>query len=216
MVFFTGELLRFVSPKFGKLVNEQSNRKGYLRYVHSRIITNAEEIAFYGGHNVEKSNLRRAYKSLARQSVSIFNQKLWYVMLEQFLMKYGWAGTGMVVMAIPIFTSQDKGSSVGDNVADRTEYYTTAKNLLVSGADAMERLMTAYKEIVELAGYTARVAIMVQVFEDCSKGKYQRQVVANAKGVKFNLEFVDGMPVSKGIVNETTDGTILLENVNIH
>ena len=63
----------------------------------------------------------------------------------------------MVVMAIPIFTSQEKGSSdMGDNVASRTEYYTTAKNLLVSGADAMERLMTAYKEIVELAGYTAR------------------------------------------------------------
>ncbi len=52
----------------------------------------------------------------------------------------------MVVMAIPIFTSvDDTGKSGGDNVADRTEYYTTAKNLLVSGADAMERLMTAYK-----------------------------------------------------------------------
>ena len=72
-----------------------------------------------------------------------------------------------------------KGSKAIDFIAiflfvDRTEYYTTAKNLLVSGADAMERLMTAYKEIVELAGYTARVAIMIQVFEDCSESKYQR------------------------------------------
>ena len=127
------------------MVNEESHRKGYLRYVHSRVITNAEEIAFYGGQEVEQVNLKRAYKSLVKQTVSIFNQKLWYVMLEQFLMKYGWSGTGMVVMAIPIFTSKKEGSIVGDNVADRTEYYTTAKNLLVSGADAMERLMTAYK-----------------------------------------------------------------------
>ena len=51
----------------------------------------------------------------------------------------------MVVMAIPIFTGTDAGKSAGDSVADRTEYYTTAKNLLTSGADAMERLMTAYK-----------------------------------------------------------------------
>ena len=133
MVWLTGRILRLVSPKFGKLVNEESHRKGYLRYVHSRIITNAEEIAFYGGQEVEQLNLKRAYKSLVKQNVTIFNQKLWYVMLEQFLMKYGWAGSGMVVMAIPIFTSQNEAQgdgNVGDNIADRTEYYTTAKNLL--------------------------------------------------------------------------------------
>ena len=66
----------------------------------------------------------------------------------------------MVTMAIPIFTAQETGSAgKSDSVASRTEYYTTAKNLLVSGADAMERLMTAYKEIVELAGYTGKFCI---------------------------------------------------------
>jgi len=226
VVWLTGRILRLVSPKFGKLVNEESHRKGYLRYVHSRIITNAEEIAFYGGQDVEQLNLKRAYKSLVKQNVTIFNQKLWYVMLEQFLMKYGWAGSGMVVMAIPIFTSQNEvggSANVGENIADRTEYYTTAKNLLVSGADAMERLMTAYKEIVELAGYTARVATMVEVFEDCSQGKYERQVVKTATAAKtkgslnskLNLEFVNGIPISRGIVTESIDGSIVLEQVPI-
>ena len=50
----------------------------------------------------------------------------------------------MVSMAIPIFTSSETGGS-GSRVSDRTEYYTTAKQLLSSGADAGERLMTAYK-----------------------------------------------------------------------
>ena len=90
-----------------------------LSQICSRIITNAEEIAFYGGHDVEKANLQRAYKSLAKQSVTIFNKKLGYVMLEQFLMKYGWAGTGMITMAIPIFTSREDSASVGDNIAGK-------------------------------------------------------------------------------------------------
>ncbi len=62
------------------------------RHVHTRIITSAEEIAFYGGQDVELSALRKAYRSLVRQTRRILNQRLWFVMLEQFMMKYGWAG----------------------------------------------------------------------------------------------------------------------------
>ena len=125
----------------------------------------------------------------------------------------------MVVIAIPILTSRKVSDEEGRAAFDRTEYYSTAKNLLTSGADAMERLMTAYKEIVELAGYTHRVANMMVVFEDCSKGAYKRpgatvKDIETKGGSRLELELKDGVPTGRGDVEETKDGTIVLDTVS--
>ena len=51
-IFISAFLLRVSAPPFGRLVAEEAKRHGFLRFVHSRIITNSEEIAFYEGSQV--------------------------------------------------------------------------------------------------------------------------------------------------------------------
>lgn len=217
VISLTAHILRVVSPKFGQLVSEEASRYGYLKHIHSRIITNAEEIAFYGGHKVELNQLRQAYNRLAKQMNKIFSQKLWFIMLEQFFMKYVWSGTGMVMVSLPILMSKslDKPSSgavENSPISERTQYLTTARNLLLSASDAIERLMSSYKEIVELAGYTDRVAGMLEVFEETSRGIYSKKTVdsaaANAMGI---LECKNGRPVVKGKVVYTASSTYSIE-----
>jgi len=95
--------------------------------------------------------------------------------------------------------SQDGG------VSERTQYFTTAKNMLVSGADAVERLMTSYKEIVELAGYTSRVGTMLDVFEQVGSGQYEKPSINgdSASGQRqwesLRLTIKNGIPVAAGL-----------------
>ncbi|KAL3271459.1 hypothetical protein HHI36_021945 [Cryptolaemus montrouzieri] len=206
VVLFSALLLRIVSPKFGQLVAQEAEKKGYLRHVHGRIVANAEEIAFYGGHKVEQSHLRSAFRILVQHMEHVFGVKLWFVMLEQFLMKYVWSGTGIFVVSLPILLSATKPSKINDelstgqdSVSERTHYFTTAKNLLITGSNAVERLMSSYKDVVELAGHTARVANMFHVLEEASQGIYQKTVVEKKDKVGgFQIEFKGNQPLAKG------------------
>ena len=55
------------------------------------------------------------------------------------------------------------------DVGEATQSFVTNRALMTRLADATERLMGSYKEINELAGYTARVTEMLTTFEDCRK-----------------------------------------------
>lgn len=101
----------------------------------------------------------------------------------------------------------------------------TSKSLMLSGADAMERLMTSYKEILELAGYASRVANIFKVFEEVSNGIYVRDGcvegggelkmgAVNVKELKF-FRISRNVVCFSGRVAENNDGIIELSNIQI-
>ena len=59
---------------------------------------------------VELCLLKHSFKSLAQQMELLFSKRHWFIMLEQFLMKYVWSAAGLVMVASSIFVG--KGNPV--------------------------------------------------------------------------------------------------------
>lgn len=112
----TATILRAATPPFGKLAAEEAKlevfllprrcaniNKGDFRTAHSRLITNAEEIAFYNGQDLERSILDKTYNRMIKQTNSIYHIRIAYNMFEDFLVKYCWSAVGLIMASIPVF-----------------------------------------------------------------------------------------------------------------
>ena len=56
----------------------------------------------------------------------------------------------------------------------------TNRRMLLSSSDAVGRVMFSYKEVTELAGYTARVASLLGVMDDIQAGRFEKKLISHA------------------------------------
>ncbi|KAJ4366410.1 ATP-binding cassette long-chain fatty acid transporter pxa1 [Neocucurbitaria cava] len=168
--FLTATILRRLSPPFGKLKAVEGRREGEFRALHSRLIANAEEVAFYGGDQMEKHFLERGFKDLKHWMEGIYSLKIRYNMLEDFVLKYSWSAFGYLITSLPVFLPAWGGLGGAPELSggektlrerSRMKDFITNKRLMLSLADAGGRMMYSIKDLSELAGYTSRVYTLI-------------------------------------------------------
>ena len=165
--FLTASILRRLSPPFGKLKAVEGKREGEFRSLHARLIANAEEVAFYGGSEMEKHSLNKEFKALKSWMESIYKLKIRYNILEDFILKYSWSAYGYLLSSLPVFLpawgglggalEMEETEERGGKERGRMKEFITNKRLMLSLADAGGRMMYSIKDLSELAGYTSRV-----------------------------------------------------------
>ncbi|ORX52818.1 hypothetical protein DM01DRAFT_1306547 [Hesseltinella vesiculosa] len=231
----TARLLRAVTPSFGKLAAVEAKLEGDFRNAHTRLITNAEEVAFYNGADLEHSILNKTYLRLIKHVNYIYKLRISYNMFEDFLIKYAWSAFGLTMCSVPVFFPQLAGSlaaasnstSANDLVGSRTRGFITNKRLMMSLADAGGRMMYSYKEMAELAGYTSRVYSLISVLHALRRKEYdgpadkrqyaltniqgQIHITQADQGIQFN-----NVPIVIPTPGQDKVGDVLVNPLNIH
>ena len=66
LVQISANVMRALTPPFGKYVADEARLEGEFRFEHSRLIDYSEEIALYNGHEAEKDTLDKGYFTLIK------------------------------------------------------------------------------------------------------------------------------------------------------
>jgi ATP-binding cassette subfamily D (ALD) long-chain fatty acid import protein len=198
LVQLSANVMRALTPPFGKYVADEARLEGEFRFQHSRLIDHAEEIALYSGHEAEKDTLDKGYFTLIKHVNYILRRRFYHGFMEDFVIKYFWGALGLLLCSVPVFVKLPGGLTV--NMGDRTESFVTNRRMLLSASDAFGRVMFSYREIMELAGYTSRVDSLLEVMDDIQAGKFQKKLVSSA-GTENNEAVLKG----RGTVVESED-----------
>ncbi|KAJ7356925.1 adrenoleukodystrophy protein [Mycena albidolilacea] len=221
LVQTTAAMLRYLTPPFGMYTAMSAQLSGSLRHTHSRLVEFAEEIAFMRGEETEKMLLEREYASVMKHENHVLNRRWWFGCIEEGVIKWLWGSFGLVLCAIPVFFKLPGIPTV--DLGGRTEGFITNRRLLLSSSDAFGRIMYSYKDLSELAGYTARVSLLLDTMKDVRKGKFDKALVSsattgeNAEILKGRGEVIESEDIQfENVPIVTPNGDVLVKSLSFH
>ncbi|RFU28225.1 hypothetical protein B7463_g8106, partial [Scytalidium lignicola] len=204
LVQLSANIMRALTPPFGKYVADEARLEGEFRFQHSRLIDYSEEVALYSGHEAEKDTLDKGYFTLIKHVNYILRRRFTHGVMEDFIIKYVWGALGLILCSVPVFFKVPGVTAT--TMGDRTESFVTNRRLLLSSSDAFGRVMFSYKEITELAGYTSRVATLLEVMDDIKAGHFEKTLASEG-----NTDEVSELMKGRGTVIESED----IEFINV-
>lgn len=160
-LLFAGQVLVHIRKPLTRLTVKQTQLEGQLRYVHSRLIANCEEVAFYQGNRRELITLNSAMDRLKNHlyDIGIFRSITDYT--ENIIAKYMAITVAYVAISIP-FMGQKYSK---DSHAVRLELYYDTGRMVIKLMEAFARLLMAGREFSRLSAYTQRVAQVMDAME---------------------------------------------------
>lgn len=181
----SGLLIRLLSPSFGRLTAIEQKIEGEYRAKHSDLLNHSEEVAFYNGSEWEKARINDKFTELINHVKYVLHKRFLMGIFDSMLVKYGAVMVGYTVVGLPVFGPNrvEYLKSVNNDPNKIVKDYVRNSSLLINLAKAIGRIVVSYKDVQNLAGYTALIHEMDEVLKDLDNGKFRRtQVVTLENG----------------------------------
>ncbi|XP_063704708.1 ATP-binding cassette sub-family D member 3 [Culicoides brevitarsis] len=182
----SGVFLTHLRRPTGRLTVQEQKLEGEYRYVNSRLITNAEEVAFYQGNNREKLTLLASFNKLTTHIRKFLEFRVGMGIIDNMVAKYIATIVGFWAVSRPFFI-KDHPVLASKVEGERLKNYYIFGRMLVKMAEAIGRLVLAGREMSRLAGFTARMTELIKVLNDINNGRYERTMVSNSESADSKI-----------------------------
>ncbi|ODV94775.1 hypothetical protein PACTADRAFT_50636 [Pachysolen tannophilus NRRL Y-2460] len=179
-------LLKSITPNFIKLSRKGNELENNFHMFHSKIAHNSEEIALTRGHRRELDLIDIAYYELEKFKRLELRRLAFYDLMMNFIVKYFWGASGLVLCSIPIFSQKLTGVKVDTDYISAN--FITNRRLLLSASGSLGRLIHSKKNVQNLIGYTAKIIEFQTVLDEINSEKRIEHKINSYEGV---TSFVD-------------------------
>ena len=96
------------------------------------------------------------FKKLYEHKNMVLGKKFWMGIFDSMLVKYGAVLVGYSILGLPVFGpgSEEYIKNLGTDQSKITRDYVRNSSLLINLSKAIGKIVTSYKELQNLAGYT--------------------------------------------------------------
>jgi len=211
-----GSILTHARRPLSGLIIRETQAEGQLRFVHSRLIQNSEEVAFFKGNNKEKFTLMSALDSLKDSLEDSILFKFKIGMMDNIVGRYMSTIVGYLALAHPFFSERYALSSSEDRL---TQYYVSGR-MMMKLAESITRVILAGQDLSKLAAYTERVKSLMNSMDELYLSKpVKRELKDSALASELEPPVVEicdkdnPMIDFKNVTLCTPNGDILVRNL---
>ncbi|XP_061336567.1 ABC transporter D family member 1 [Gastrolobium bilobum] len=163
--------LRTVTPDFGDLISQEQQLEGTFRFMHERLCTHAESVAFFGGGAREKAMVESRFGELLTHSKYLLKKKWLFGILDDFITKQ--LPHNVTWLLSMLYAIEHKGDRASISTQGELAHALRFLASVVSQSFlAFGDILELHRKFVELSGGINRIFELEELLDAAQSGDF--------------------------------------------